>query len=140
MQCTVLNQSCVGNHSVYWLIHTSPSHPKIIKVHGMSNTQCEWSSEAGHRERKCVYSVSKKAFTISGAGTHYCAVVACGEMLFGNGTRLHITGTVCFVFSCKCIVNIVLFYDVLKYADPSFLMFQVMIPQIQFLQSFYFPL
>lgn len=93
VQCTLLNQSCVGNHRVYWLIHTSePSHPRIIKVHGMSNTQCEWSSDAGHRERKCVYSVSKKALTISVAGTHYCAVVACGETLFGNGTRLHVTG------------------------------------------------
>lgn len=94
VQCTVLNLTCVGNHSVYWLIHTSQqSNPRIIKVHGMSNTRCEWSSDAGHRERKCVYSISKKALTVSLAGTHYCAVVACGEVLFGNRNRLHITGT-----------------------------------------------
>ncbi|XP_056593453.1 novel immune-type receptor 9 isoform X2 [Triplophysa dalaica] len=46
VRCTVLNQTCVGNHSVYWLIHTSqPSIPRIIKVHGMSNTGCDDSTE-----------------------------------------------------------------------------------------------
>ncbi|XP_055052119.1 immunoglobulin kappa light chain-like [Misgurnus anguillicaudatus] len=90
LQCTVLNQSCLGNHSVYWLIHTL--EPRIIKVHGISNAQCEWSSEAGYRERKCVYSLSKKDLRISKSGTHYCAVFACGEILFGNSTRPLLTG------------------------------------------------
>ncbi|XDV18766.1 hypothetical protein PO909_024398 [Leuciscus waleckii] len=93
LMCTVLNQNCVGNHSVYWLIHESEeSHPRVIWAHGTSIDQCDWISEAGFTARRCVYSVSKKELSLSDAGTYYCAVAACGEMLLGNGTKLDIIG------------------------------------------------
>jgi len=93
LTCTVLNQNCVGNHSVYWIIHESEeSQPRVIKAHGTSVDQCDWISEAGFRARRCVYSFSKKELRQSDAGTYYCAVAACGEMLFGNGTKLDIIG------------------------------------------------
>ncbi|CAM4517365.1 unnamed protein product [Leuciscus chuanchicus] len=91
LMCTLLNQNCVGNHSVYWLIHESEeSHPRVIWAHGTSIDQCDWISEAGFTARRCVYSVSKKELSLSDAGTYYCAVAACGEMLLGNGTKLDI--------------------------------------------------
>ncbi|XP_051755458.1 LOW QUALITY PROTEIN: novel immune-type receptor 9 [Ctenopharyngodon idella] len=93
LTCTVLNQTCVGNHSVYWLIHESQeSHPKIIGAHGTSTGQCDRISESGFTVRRCVYSFSKKDLNLSDAGTYYCAVAACGEILLGNGTKLDIIG------------------------------------------------
>ncbi|XP_051984461.1 immunoglobulin kappa light chain-like [Xyrauchen texanus] len=90
--CKVLNQICERNHSVYWLIGESQeSHPQIIKAYGMSFDQCEWSLEAGSRARRCVYKFSKRSLSFSDVGT-YCAVVACGEVLFKNRTKLDITG------------------------------------------------
>ncbi|KAF7660988.1 hypothetical protein LDENG_00271130 [Lucifuga dentata] len=40
----------------------------------------------------CAYSFSKN-ISSSDAGTYYCAVASCGEILFGNGTKLDIEGT-----------------------------------------------
>ncbi|KAK7176857.1 hypothetical protein R3I93_000947 [Phoxinus phoxinus] len=94
LTCTVLNQNCVGNHSVYWLIHESQeSPPRVIRAHGTSIDQCDWISEAGFTAHRCVYSFSKKELSRSDAGTYYCAVAACGEMLLGNGTKLDIIGS-----------------------------------------------
>ncbi|XP_048039340.1 novel immune-type receptor 9 [Megalobrama amblycephala] len=93
LTCTVLNQTCVGNHSVYWLIHESQeSHPRIIGAHGTSTDQCDRISESGFTVRRCVYSFSKKDLNLSDAGTYYCAVAACGEIMLGNGTKLDIIG------------------------------------------------
>lgn len=93
LTCTVLNQTCVGNHSVYWLIHESQeSHPRIIGAHGTSTDQCDRISESGFTVRRCVYSFSMKDLNLSDAGTYNCAVVACGEILLGNGTKLDIIG------------------------------------------------
>ncbi|XP_067288812.1 novel immune-type receptor 9 [Pseudorasbora parva] len=94
LTCTVLNQNCVGNHSVYWLTHESQeSHPRVIRAHETSIDQCDWISEAGFSARRCVYSFSKKDLHLSDAVTFYCAVAACGEMLSRNGTELDILGT-----------------------------------------------
>ncbi|XP_052004890.1 uncharacterized protein LOC127659215 [Xyrauchen texanus] len=93
LKCTVLNHNCEGNHSVYWLIHESrESHPRIIKVHEMSVDQCERSLETGSRARICLYNFTKKNLNFSDVGNYFCAVVACGEIFFGNGTKLDILG------------------------------------------------
>uniref|UniRef100_A0A8C1ZDM8 Novel immune-type receptor 9 n=1 Tax=Cyprinus carpio TaxID=7962 RepID=A0A8C1ZDM8_CYPCA len=93
LTCTVLNQNCVGNNSVYWIIQESEeSRPRFISAHGTSTGQCEWSSEAGFRARRCVYSFSKKDLKLSDSETYNCTVAACGEILFWNGTKLDIIG------------------------------------------------
>ncbi|KAJ8337701.1 hypothetical protein SKAU_G00366670 [Synaphobranchus kaupii] len=38
----------------------------------------------------CVYNFPKRNLSLSDAGTYYCAVATCGEILFGNGTKLDI--------------------------------------------------
>ncbi|XP_051501429.1 uncharacterized protein LOC127410273 isoform X2 [Myxocyprinus asiaticus] len=87
LKCTVLNQNCEGNQTVYWLIHESrESHPRIIKVHEMSVDQCKRSLET----RICVYNFTKRNLSFCDVGTYFCAVVACGEIFFGNGTKLDI--------------------------------------------------
>lgn len=43
----------------------------------------------------CVYTLAKRNLSLSDAGIYYCAVLACGKIVFGNGTHLEfITGKV----------------------------------------------
>uniref|UniRef100_A0A3B3RY89 Ig-like domain-containing protein n=1 Tax=Paramormyrops kingsleyae TaxID=1676925 RepID=A0A3B3RY89_9TELE len=91
LQCTIETGGCAGEHSVYWFRHGSgESLPGVIYSHGNRSDECERSPEAGSPTRSCVYSLPKRNLSSSDAGTYYCAVAMCGEMLFGNGTKIHI--------------------------------------------------
>ncbi|TKS72083.1 Signal-regulatory protein beta-2 [Collichthys lucidus] len=95
LQCSVLsdseNKSSPGEHSVYWFrAGSDESQPSLIYAHGNSGDKCERSPHT-HSPQKCVYSFSKNVSS-SDAGTYYCAVATCGEILFGNGTKLEIEG------------------------------------------------
>ncbi|XP_071187494.1 uncharacterized protein [Salvelinus alpinus] len=91
LNCTIHTETCVGEHSVYWFRHDSgESRPGIIYTHGDRSDQCEKSPEAGSPTQSCVYNLPKRNLSLSDAGTYYCAVASCGEMLFGNGTKLDI--------------------------------------------------
>ncbi|XP_048885285.1 uncharacterized protein LOC125750949 isoform X2 [Brienomyrus brachyistius] len=91
LQCTIETGSCAGEHSVYWFRHGSgESLPGVIYSHRNRSDECEKSPEAGSPTRSCVYSLPKGNLSSSDAGTYYCAVAMCGEMLFGNGTKIHI--------------------------------------------------
>nr|XP_023658243.1 uncharacterized protein LOC111838974 [Paramormyrops kingsleyae] len=94
LQCTTESENCAGEHSVYWFRHGSgESLPGVIYSHGNRSDECEKSPEAGSPTRSCVYSLPKRNLSLSDAGTYYCAVAMCGEMLFGNGTKVHIEGS-----------------------------------------------
>uniref|UniRef100_A0A8C8FMQ3 Ig-like domain-containing protein n=1 Tax=Oncorhynchus tshawytscha TaxID=74940 RepID=A0A8C8FMQ3_ONCTS len=91
LNCTIHTETCAGEHSVYWFRHGSgESHPGIIYTHGDRSDQCEKSPEAGSPTQSCVYNLPKRNLSLSDAGTYYCAVASCGEILFGNGTILDI--------------------------------------------------
>ncbi|CAB1351628.1 unnamed protein product [Coregonus sp. 'balchen'] len=91
LNCTIHTETCAGEHSVYWFRHGSgESRPGIIYTHGDRSDQCEKSSEAGSPTQSCFYNLPKKNLSLSDAGTYYCAVASCGEILFGNGTKLDI--------------------------------------------------
>uniref|UniRef100_A0A4W5P4G4 Ig-like domain-containing protein n=1 Tax=Hucho hucho TaxID=62062 RepID=A0A4W5P4G4_9TELE len=91
LNCTIRTETCVGGHSVYWFRHGSgESRPGIIYTHGDRSDQCEKSPEAGSPTQSCVYNLPKRNLSPSDAGTYYCAVASCGEILFGNGTKLDI--------------------------------------------------
>ncbi|XP_062282237.1 T-cell surface glycoprotein CD8 beta chain-like [Scomber scombrus] len=97
LQCSVFSGSetktCLEEHNVYWFrTGSNESHPSFIYAHGNSADECEKSPEA-RSPQKCVYSFSKKVRS-SDAGTYYCAVATCGEILFGNGTKLDIEDSV----------------------------------------------
>ncbi|XP_036452909.1 uncharacterized protein LOC118826128 [Colossoma macropomum] len=90
LQCSVLSESCSGEHSVYWFRHGSgESHPGIIYTHGNRSDVCKKSSETDSPTQSCVYKLPKRNLSLSDAGTYYCAVLMCGEIIFGNGTKLH---------------------------------------------------
>uniref|UniRef100_A0A4W6F944 Ig-like domain-containing protein n=1 Tax=Lates calcarifer TaxID=8187 RepID=A0A4W6F944_LATCA len=82
LQCSVLSDSekktCLEDHHV------------LIYAHRNHSDTCEEGPEV-HSPQKCVYSFSKNVSS-SDAGTYYCAVATCGEIIFGNGTKLDIEG------------------------------------------------
>ncbi|KAM9407876.1 uncharacterized protein ACWYII_027699 [Salvelinus alpinus] len=91
LNCTIHTETCVGEHSVYWFRHGSgESRPGIIYTHGNWSDQCEKSPDAGSPTQSCVFNLPKRNLSLSDAGTYYCAVASCGEILFGNGTKLDI--------------------------------------------------
>uniref|UniRef100_A0A8C7QA46 Ig-like domain-containing protein n=1 Tax=Oncorhynchus mykiss TaxID=8022 RepID=A0A8C7QA46_ONCMY len=94
LNCTIHTETCAGEHSVYWFRHGSgETRPIIIYTHGNWSDQCEKSPEAGSPTQSCVYNLPKRNLSLSDAGTYYCAVASCGEILFGNGTKLDIDGS-----------------------------------------------
>ncbi|XP_029298035.1 uncharacterized protein LOC115015008 [Cottoperca gobio] len=84
LQCSLLStdkenaDQCPGEHDVYWFRSGSGgSHLSFIYTH--SDEQ---------KERSCVYSLSTTIQNSSDTGTYYCAVVTCGQILFGEGTKV----------------------------------------------------
>uniref|UniRef100_A0A8C7TDJ0 Ig-like domain-containing protein n=1 Tax=Oncorhynchus mykiss TaxID=8022 RepID=A0A8C7TDJ0_ONCMY len=91
LQCTVLSETCTGEHSVYWFrAGSGESNPGVIYTPGNRSDECKKSPETPSPTQSCVYSLSKNNLSLSDAGTYYCAVATCGEILFGNGTNLNI--------------------------------------------------
>ncbi|XP_035639546.1 immunoglobulin alpha-2 heavy chain-like isoform X1 [Oncorhynchus keta] len=91
LNCTIHTETCAGEHSVYWFRHGSgESRPGIIYTHGDKSDQCEKSPDVGSPTQRCVYNHPKRNLSLSDVGTYYCAVASCGEILFGNGTKLDI--------------------------------------------------
>ncbi|XP_035266642.1 uncharacterized protein LOC118223773 [Anguilla anguilla] len=91
LQCTVHTETCAGEHSVYWFRQGSrESPPGIIYTNGTRGDECQRSSGAVSPTQSCVYNFPKRNLSPSDAGTYYCAVATCGEILFGKGTKLHI--------------------------------------------------
>uniref|UniRef100_A0A3B4YUM6 Ig-like domain-containing protein n=1 Tax=Seriola lalandi dorsalis TaxID=1841481 RepID=A0A3B4YUM6_SERLL len=96
LQCSLLytnkesRAQCPGEHSVHWFRAGSGGfHPGIIYTHSNRSDEQE--------ERSCVYSLSKTIQNSSDAGTYYCAVVTCGEILFGEGTKLSLCSQFCWL-------------------------------------------
>ncbi|XP_029958426.1 uncharacterized protein LOC115396607 [Salarias fasciatus] len=89
LQCSVLSDSeektCSEDYRVHWFRAGShQSHPSFIYTH-------EGDAECGNSSQKCFYNFSKNV-SVSDAGTYYCAVAACGEVMFGNGAKVDIKG------------------------------------------------
>ncbi|KAL3973329.1 hypothetical protein ACER0C_024536 [Sarotherodon galilaeus] len=94
LECSVLSESqteaCPGDYNVFWFrAGSQKSHPNIIYSDGNRKNECEKRSET---QKNCVYHFSKNISALD-AGTYYCAVATCGEILFGNGTSVELEQT-----------------------------------------------
>ncbi|KAM9470638.1 uncharacterized protein Hap1MRO34_012578 [Clarias gariepinus] len=91
LQCSVLSESRAAELQVLWFRAAPPqSHPQIIYTHHNSSHQCE----SGSSTHTCVYNFSKNILSLNDTGTYYCAVAACGKIIFGNGTRVQLEKSV----------------------------------------------
>ncbi|XP_058481527.1 uncharacterized protein LOC131456877 [Solea solea] len=87
LNCTVHTGACAGEeHSVYWLKNSQEPHHGTIYTKGDRSDQCE--RKPNTQTHTCVYKLPMNSVNLSHAGTYYCAVAACGHILFGNGTKL----------------------------------------------------
>uniref|UniRef100_A0A3P9AR90 Ig-like domain-containing protein n=1 Tax=Maylandia zebra TaxID=106582 RepID=A0A3P9AR90_9CICH len=91
LQCSVFsdsdNKTCPGGLNIIWVREGSnKSQPNIIYTDRNRSNECEKRSD---HQKTCVYRFSKNVSS-SDAGTYYCAVATCGEILFGNGAKLDI--------------------------------------------------
>lgn len=74
------NTQCPESNRVHWFrTGSGNSLPSIIYT--QNNTD-------KYNVRSCVYHLSKTLQDSSDDGIYYCAMVACGEILFGEGTKL----------------------------------------------------
>ncbi|XP_028446023.1 signal-regulatory protein beta-2-like [Perca flavescens] len=121
LQCSVLsdsgNKRCPGDDRVFWVrAGLNKSYPDIIYTDGGRHNECDKRSDT---QKSCVYRFSKNVSS-SDDGTYYCAVATCGEILFGDGTKLPIEQTppsvefIALVIATVCLVismtgNIVFF-------------------------------
>uniref|UniRef100_A0A667Z7B7 Ig-like domain-containing protein n=1 Tax=Myripristis murdjan TaxID=586833 RepID=A0A667Z7B7_9TELE len=88
LNCTVHTGASVGEHSVYWFRSSGHSQPRAIYTHGVTDDQCE--KKPTTHTQTCFYNLPMKSLDLSDAGTYYCAVLSCGEILFGTGTKIDI--------------------------------------------------
>lgn len=91
LRCDVLSGSqsrtCSEDHHVYWFrAGSDKSHPNLLIVNENGPRECD-------TQKSCVYHFSKN-LSSTDAGTYFCAVATCGEILFGNGTKLDVQGIV----------------------------------------------
>ena len=100
LQCSILSESeshmCPGFHKVFlFQVSSTESQPRVIYAHGNSSDKCSGSAEA-NLSHKCDYNFSISNISPFDMGTYYCAVVTCGQILFGKGTKLEIEGKLLF--------------------------------------------
>ncbi|XP_060951839.1 immunoglobulin kappa light chain-like [Limanda limanda] len=92
LSCTVHTGTCDGEHSVYWFKNSEELQPGLIYTHGDRNDQCERKPDK--KTHTCFYNLSMERLNRSHAGTYYCAVAACGHIVFGDGTKLEFNDAV----------------------------------------------
>lgn len=86
--CTVHTGTCDEEHSVYWF--RRGSHPGIVHTHINTSKPVSVKSPS----QSCVYHLQKMNLSSVDTGTYYCALSSCGEILFGNGSKLIISDDV----------------------------------------------
>ncbi|CAI5652865.1 unnamed protein product [Oreochromis niloticus] len=103
LECSVsdsVNKMCPGGLRVLWFRDRShESHP-VIYANVNTHNECEKRSDT---QKACVYHFTKNVSS-SDAGTYYCAVATCGEILFGNGTKLDIQGDYTWSQSARTVI------------------------------------
>ncbi|KAK7904661.1 hypothetical protein WMY93_017268 [Mugilogobius chulae] len=88
LNCSVQTESCLGSSKVHWFKQFEESVAGVLYRRGESSDQCGNSTES--QKNSCVYNLPKHNESSEETGTYYCAVAACGHLLFGKGTKLNV--------------------------------------------------
>uniref|UniRef100_A0A3Q4MSA1 Immunoglobulin domain-containing protein n=1 Tax=Neolamprologus brichardi TaxID=32507 RepID=A0A3Q4MSA1_NEOBR len=97
LQCSRLSPN---EDKVHWFKGAAESHPGIIYHGSLRNKE----------DGRCDYSLSKTITNSPDAGMDYCALVTCGEILFGKRTKVEIVVTVLgALLTCSVLVNFAMF-------------------------------
>ncbi|XP_016526051.1 uncharacterized protein LOC107836009 [Poecilia formosa] len=89
LRCSLLSSTsvnsgqCPAKNNVYWFrVGFGASHSSFIYTN---------KSSCDAQQRSCDYQLSKTIQTSSDAGIYYCAVLTCGKILFGEGTKVEMS-------------------------------------------------
>ncbi|XP_037531422.1 uncharacterized protein LOC119408651 [Nematolebias whitei] len=104
LQCSLLSGSdiktCSGGLRVFWFrVRSEKSNPDMIYTEGKRHDECEKKPDSQNR---CVFF---KNISSTDAGTFYCAVATCGQILFGN--KLKVQGNLIVYFNNNLKKNII---------------------------------
>ncbi|XP_017162514.1 uncharacterized protein LOC108166626 [Poecilia reticulata] len=74
---------CQAENNVYWFrVGFGASHSSFIYAN---------KSSCDAQQRSCDYQLSKTIQTSSDTGIYYCAVLSCGKILFGEGSKVQMS-------------------------------------------------
>ncbi|KAM9424785.1 uncharacterized protein KZ484_004745 isoform 2-T2 [Pholidichthys leucotaenia] len=92
LSCSFHADHCGAQHThVLWFKHSNHSSPEIIYSSGSTHDACRNTDGGG---TSCDYELLMRNLSLDDAGTFHCAVTACEQILFGNGTRIKILGDI----------------------------------------------
>ncbi|KAK7904663.1 hypothetical protein WMY93_017270 [Mugilogobius chulae] len=97
LTCEVYYGSCDGPRKVHWFRQSEESAAEVLYSSGGSSDQCERKT-TDSQTNSCVYNLNIHNVSSEQTGTYYCAVAACGQVLFGNGTRVKVQDGADWVF------------------------------------------
>ncbi|XP_007550337.1 uncharacterized protein LOC106955862 [Poecilia latipinna] len=94
LQCSVLPHSqkgsCPSERRVSWFgVRKDTFLGSIIYTNENAPYNCDKNPDTSSDSKSCVYHFSKNVSS-DDSGTYYCALAVCGEIIFGNGTKLEI--------------------------------------------------
>uniref|UniRef100_A0A8C6KEJ3 Ig-like domain-containing protein n=1 Tax=Nothobranchius furzeri TaxID=105023 RepID=A0A8C6KEJ3_NOTFU len=96
LQCSIISDSqtssCPSEHCVSWFgVRKDTILENILFTHKNGFQECDSKAEESSSTMSCIYHLSMNVSS-SDSGTYYCALVTCGEVIFGNGEKLQIEG------------------------------------------------
>lgn len=90
LNCTVHTGACDDEHSVYWFKEDSRDFRLgFMYVHD-SSSQCLKDPEVP--AESCTFILPQRNMNRADAGTYYCAVASCGQILLSKGARVGVGG------------------------------------------------
>ncbi|XP_029310857.1 uncharacterized protein LOC115023766 [Cottoperca gobio] len=87
LSCTVYARACAEEQSLYWFRHGAGEPAVMYRSAGQCKSILEESDV-----KNCTLNLALKSVSSLDAGMYYCALASCGEIVFGNGSRVEILG------------------------------------------------
>ncbi|XP_063756278.1 uncharacterized protein LOC134875633 isoform X2 [Eleginops maclovinus] len=84
LRCSVYARECEEEQSLYWFRHDAAA------IMYPSAGQCKNLSEEGTGMKNCTLQLALNSVRSPDEGMYYCALASCGEIVFGNGTKVEI--------------------------------------------------